>query len=93
MFNYRRTVTVLMLPVFGVLTLFAAAVAIAYLALFFTVKSDRFQEWLKAEIAGRTGYEVTVRDLRLKPPLGIVGPIRQRPLAGFKMPRGSWQKR
>jgi hypothetical protein len=58
MFNYRRTVTVLMLPVFGALTLFAAAVAIAYLALFFTVKSDAISGMAESR-HGRNGYEVT----------------------------------
>jgi hypothetical protein len=53
--------------------LFAGAILIlAYLSLFFLVRSDRFQQWLKAEAVSRTGYHIDLSDLRLGFPFRLV---------------------
>jgi hypothetical protein len=51
---------------------FVTAFACAYLSLFFVVKSAGFQHWLKAEIAQRSGYDISVDSLSLFPPLQLV---------------------
>jgi hypothetical protein len=45
---------------------------LAYLCLFFGVKSARFQLWIKTEFAQRTGYEISLRNLSLLPPFRLV---------------------
>jgi hypothetical protein len=53
--------------------LFTGAVLIpAYLLCFFLVRSDRFQQWLKAEAVSQTGYHIDVSDLRLTFPFRFV---------------------
>jgi hypothetical protein len=53
--------------------LFTGAVLIlAYLSCFFWVRSDRFQQWLKAEAVSRTGYQIDLSDLRLRFPFRFV---------------------
>jgi hypothetical protein len=48
------------------------ASACGYLSLFLVVKSAWFQHWLKAEIAQRSGYEISFADLSLVPPVRLV---------------------
>ncbi len=43
----------------------SALLLFAYIALLLTVNSAQFQEWAKTEIANRTGYDISVRDIRL----------------------------
>ena len=64
--------TILRRRVFKAVIFLAAVVSAAYLSLFFIVKSFGFQQWLKAEIADRTGYDVSVGDLRLSVPWHLV---------------------
>ena len=52
-----------------------AAMTVAYLSLFVIVKSARFQQWLKTEIGSRTGYEITIGDLRLSLPFRLVASV------------------
>ncbi|HXV79490.1 MAG TPA: hypothetical protein VEG60_06400, partial [Candidatus Binatia bacterium] len=53
--------------------LFAGAVfVLAYLSLFFVVRSDRFQQWLKTEALSRTGHKIDLSDLRLIFPFRLV---------------------
>ena len=49
----------------------AIAVVLVYLSLFLIVKSARFQHWLQAEIANRSGYEFNAADLTVLPPLRL----------------------
>ncbi|MGH7825042.1 MAG: hypothetical protein ACREQ7_07675 [Candidatus Binatia bacterium] len=51
--------------------LVAAVFVLAYLCLFFVIKSARFQHWVQTEIAHRTGYELSVGGLSLLPPLRL----------------------
>lgn len=44
---------------------------LAYVALLLTVNSAKFQDWMKAEIANRTGYDVSAREIRLDPLLRL----------------------
>jgi hypothetical protein len=49
----------------------AVAGVLGYLSLFLIVKSARFQHWLQAEIANRSGYEFNAGDLTVLPPLRL----------------------
>src|SRR4030095_5055400 len=52
--------------------LFSIAILIlAYVSLFFFVRSDGFQQWLKAEAIQRTGHEINLSDLRLAFPFRL----------------------
>ena len=48
-----------------------AILLFTYIALLATVNSARFQEWLKIELAERTGYEVAAGQLWLDPLLRL----------------------
>ncbi len=48
-----------------------AVLAVAYLSLFFFVRSVRFQQWLKAEATQRTGHKIDLSNLRLTFPFGL----------------------
>ena len=49
----------------------AAILTLAYTSLFFFVRSDGFQQWLKAKAIQRSGYQINLSDLRLMFPLGL----------------------
>jgi hypothetical protein len=58
--------------VFRVAIFLAAFGTLAYLSLLLLIKSSRFQDWLGAEIAQRTGHEVQFRSISLEPPFRFV---------------------
>jgi hypothetical protein len=49
----------------------SAILLVAYISLLLTVSSTIFQEWIRAEIALRTGYDISARDIRLDPLLRL----------------------
>jgi hypothetical protein len=52
--------------------LFSTAIlALAYVSLFFFVRSAGFQQWLKAEVIQRSGYQINLSDLRLTFPFRL----------------------
>ncbi|HVH92096.1 MAG TPA: hypothetical protein VM783_11995, partial [Candidatus Acidoferrum sp.] len=52
--------------------LFSIAILIlAYVSIFFFVRSDGFQQWLKAEAIQRSGYQINLSDLRLMFPFRL----------------------
>jgi hypothetical protein len=52
--------------------LFSIAILIlAYVSLFFFVRSDGFQQWLEAEAIQRTGHQINLSDLRLTFPFSL----------------------
>jgi hypothetical protein len=58
--------------VFRAAIFLAAFSTLAYLSLFFVVKSSRFQDWLSLEVAQRTGHELQFGSVSLMPPLRFV---------------------
>ncbi|HEX9272485.1 MAG TPA: hypothetical protein VGA01_09765, partial [Candidatus Binatia bacterium] len=53
--------------------LFSTAIlAVAYISLFFFIRSDRFQQWLKSEAFYRTGHEINLSHLRLTFPFRLI---------------------
>lgn len=58
--------------VFKVALFSIVLVTLAYVSLFFCVRSARFQQWLEAETIRRTGHEINLSDLRLTFPFTLV---------------------
>ena len=57
--------------IFKATAIVSAILLVAYIALLLTVNSTKFQKWIRAEIAERTGYDVSARDIRLDPLLRL----------------------
>jgi hypothetical protein len=57
--------------IFTAAAIVSAILLVAYIALLLTFSSTKFQEWIRAEIAERTGYDVSARDIRLDPLLRL----------------------
>jgi hypothetical protein len=49
-----------------------AALALIYIALFFSLQSTTFRDWAQSELSHRSGYQVRLANLRLRLPLSIV---------------------
>jgi hypothetical protein len=64
-------VTTLQRSVFKTAAITSIFLLIAYLSLLLAVNSSNFQKWIMAQIAARTGYEITARNIRLVPPLRL----------------------
>ena len=63
--------TVLKPAAFRATVCILAMLLFTYIVLLATVNSARFQEWLKIELAERTGYEVAAGQLWLDPLLRL----------------------
>jgi hypothetical protein len=68
---YRDKVTALKRLVFRAALFSTVILAVAYISLFFFIRSDRFQQWLKAEAIQRTGHKINLSDLRLTFPFSL----------------------
>jgi hypothetical protein len=55
----------------GATVVFSTILLSAYISLLLIVNSARFQEWMAKEIANRTGYDFSARDMRLDPLLRL----------------------
>jgi hypothetical protein len=69
---YRYQVTALKRFAFRAALFSTVILTVAYVSLFFFVRSARFQQWLKSEATHRTGYEIDLVDLRLAFPFKVV---------------------
>ena len=68
---YRYKVTALKKFAFKAALFSAVILAVAYISLFFFVRSAGFQQWLKAEAIQRTGHKINLSDLRLTFPFSL----------------------
>ena len=69
---YRDKVTALKRLVFRAALFSTVILAVAYISLFFFIRSDRFQQWLKSEAFYRTGHEINLSHLRLTFPFRLI---------------------
>jgi len=68
---YRYKVTALKRFAFKAVLFSTVILAVAYISLFFFIRSVRFQQWLKAEAIQRTGHKINLSDLRLTFPFSL----------------------
>jgi hypothetical protein len=68
---YRYKVSALKRFAFKAALFSTVILAVAYISLFFFIRSVRFQQWLKAEAIQRTGHKINLSDLRLTFPFSL----------------------
>ena len=51
---------------------FIGALALIYIALFFSLRSAKFRDWAQAELSHRSGFQVRLANLAIRPPFSVV---------------------
>jgi len=69
---YRQKVISFKRIAFRVAVVLLSISIIVYASLFFLLQSNYFRGWLQTQLKQKTGYELTVGDLRFRPPFKIV---------------------
>jgi hypothetical protein len=69
---YRFSMTAPTRAVLRLVIFFFGALALVYIALFFSIRSAKFRDWAQAELSQRSGFQVRLANLAMRPPFGIV---------------------